>query len=156
MEDVRFFGGQYGIWTRTPSPSWQFTAVDAYFEGQREAAIRETAAGLTLVRPHFRNVPTAVSIDANYHDELWIKDGRMEDISGPAVIISLEDNARTEINMENVVCRRVPTFALLRESGKTFAGPGRDVRGEGVLARAALRRHRRDAGDRRTSSRPCR
>ena len=47
----------------------------------------------------------------------------MEEISGPAVIISLEQNARTEINMENVVCRRVPTFALLRESGKTFAAP---------------------------------
>jgi sugar lactone lactonase YvrE len=123
MEDVRFFGGQYGIWTRTPSPGWQFTAVDAYFDGQREAAIRERAAGLTLVRPHFRNVPTAISIDADSHDELWVKDGRMEEVTGPAVIISLEQNARTEINMENIVCRRVPTFARLRESGKTFAGP---------------------------------
>ncbi len=123
MEDVRFYGGQYGIWTRTPSPGWQFTAVDAYFEGQREAAIRESAAGLTLVRPHFRNVPAAISIDPQSHDELWIKDGRMEDVSGPAVAISLEQNARTEINIENVVCRRVPTFALLRESGKTFTAP---------------------------------
>ena len=123
MEDVRFFGGQYGIWTRTPSPSWQFTAVDAYFEGQREAAIREFMAGLTLIRPHFRNVPTAISIDADFPDELWIKDGRMEDVSGPAVIISLEQNARTEINMENVVCRRVPIFALFRESGKKVAAP---------------------------------
>jgi sugar lactone lactonase YvrE len=123
MEDVRFFGGQYGIWTRTPSPGWQFTAVDAYFEGQREAAIRERAAGLTLIRPHFRNVPTAISIDAGFHDELWIKDGRMEDVSGPAVIVSLEDNPRTEINMEHIVCGRVPTFALFRESGKKVAGP---------------------------------
>lgn len=124
MENVRFFGGTYGIWTRIPSPGWQFTAVDVYFEGQKEAAIRETMAGLTLVRPYFKNVPTAVSIDANFYDEFWIKDGRMEDISGPAVIISLEDNARTEINMENVVCRRVPTFAQLRDSGKTFTAPG--------------------------------
>jgi sugar lactone lactonase YvrE len=124
MEDVRFFGGQYGIWTRTPSPSWQFTAVDAYFEGQREAAIRETMAGLTLIRPQFRNVPTAVSIDAGYPDELWIKDGRMEDITGPALIISSEQNARTEINVENVVCRHVPVFAWFRESGKKVAGPG--------------------------------
>jgi len=123
MEDVRFFGGQYGLWTRTPSPSWQFMAVDVYFEGQREAAIRETMAGLTLVRPHFRNVPTAISIDDGWPDELWVKDGRMEDIAGPAVIISLEQNARTEINMENVVCRRVPVFALFRESGKKVAGP---------------------------------
>jgi sugar lactone lactonase YvrE len=124
MEDVRFFGGQYGIWMRTPSPGWQFTAVDAYFEGQTEAAIRETMAGLTLVRPSFKNVPTVISIDAGFYDELWIKDGRMEDISGPAVIVSLEDNPRTEINIENVVCRRVPTFARLRDSGKTFAAPG--------------------------------
>ena len=123
MEDVRFIGGQYGIWTRVPSPSWQFTAVDAYFEGQREAAIREWMAGLTLIRPHFRNVPTAIAIDAGYPDELWIKDGRMEDITGSAVIISLEQNARTEINMENVVCRRVPIFAEFRESGKLVAGP---------------------------------
>lgn len=123
MEDVRFFGGRYGIWTRTPSPSWQFTAVDAYFEGQREASIREWAAGLTLIRPHFRNVPTAIAIDPNFHDELWIKDARLEDVSGPAVIISLEENPRTQVNMENVVCRGVPTFAKLRESGTLFAGP---------------------------------
>lgn len=124
MEDVRFFGGRYGIWMRTPSPGWQFTAVDVHFEGQAEAAIRETAAGLTLVRPSFKNVPTAVSIDAGAYDELWIKDGRMEDVSGPAVVISLEENPRTEINVENVVCRRVPVFARLRGSGKSFAAPG--------------------------------
>jgi sugar lactone lactonase YvrE len=122
-EDVHFYGGQYGIWTQRPSPGWQFTVVDASFEGQREAAIREREAGLTLIRPHFRNVPTAISIDSGYADELWMKDGRMEDISGPAVIVSLEQNPQTEINMENVVCQRVPVFASLRESGKKFPGP---------------------------------
>jgi hypothetical protein len=123
MEDVRFFGGDYGIWTRTPSPSWQFTAVDAYFEGQRVAAIRETAAGLTLVRPHFRKVPTAVSIDAGSPDNLWIKNGRMEEISGPAVALGQEDVPRNQINMEGVVCRAVPTFVLY-PSGKKFTAPG--------------------------------
>jgi sugar lactone lactonase YvrE len=124
MEDVRFTGGRYGIWTRTPSPGWQFTAVDASFEGQREAAIRETQAGLTLIRPHFRGVPSAVTIDAGSVEELWIKNGRMEEISGPAVVISMAQNPRTEINMENVVCRRVPVFASYRESGKQVAGAG--------------------------------
>jgi hypothetical protein len=124
MEDVSFHGGQYGIWTQTPSPGWQFTAVDATFEGQREAAIRERAAGLTLIRPWFRNVPTAISIDPESHDELWVKDGRFEDISGAAVIVSLEQNARTEINMENAICRRVPVFATFRESGRKVAAPG--------------------------------
>jgi sugar lactone lactonase YvrE len=123
MEDVAFHGGQYGIWTGTPSPGWQFTAVDAAFDAQREAAIRERAAGLTLIRPRFRSVPTAISIDANSHDELWVKDGRFEDISGPAVIVSLEDNPRTEINFEDAVCRRVPVFASFRESGRKMAAP---------------------------------
>src|ERR1022692_3163841 len=107
-EDVHFYGGKYGIWTRKPSPGWRFTVIDATFEGQREAAIREHEAGLTLIRPQFKNVPTAISIDPRYSEELWVKDGRMENITGPAVIISNENNARTEINMENVVCRNVP------------------------------------------------
>jgi hypothetical protein len=117
-QDVHFYGGRYGIWTRRPSPGWQFTIIDASFEGQREAAIREYEAGLTLIRPQFRNVPTAISIDPNYSDELWVKDGRMEDIAVPAVVISNENNAHTEINMENVICRKVPVFASYRESGK--------------------------------------
>jgi sugar lactone lactonase YvrE len=124
MEDVKFHGGQYGIWTRKPSPGWQFMAVDVAFEGQREAAIRDVDAGLTLVRPHFKRVPNAISIDAGYPDQLWIKDGIVEDVTGPAVVVSLEQNPRTQINMENVVCRGVPTFTLFRESGKKLAGPG--------------------------------
>jgi hypothetical protein len=121
-QDVHFYGGQYGIWTRKPSPGWQFTVIDATFDGQREAAIREREAGLTLIRPQFKDVPTAISIDAQFSDELWIKDARMENITGPAVIISNEYGARTEINMENVVCRGVPVFVSYRESGKNVAG----------------------------------
>src|SRR5262249_3671331 len=36
----------------------------------------------------------------------------------------LEKSPRTEINLENVACRRVATFALLRESGRRLAAPG--------------------------------
>ena len=122
-QDLHFWGGKYGIWTRKPSPGWQFTVTDSTFEGQKEAAIREHEAGLTLIRPEFRNVPTAISIDPGYFDELWVKDARLENISGPAVIISDENSPRTEINMENAVCHGVPVFASFRESGKQVAGP---------------------------------
>ncbi len=124
VEDVKFYGGRYAIWTATPSPGWQLTIVDAVFENQREAAIRERAAGLTLIRPHFKNVPTTIDIDAGFPDELWVKNARMENISGPSVIVSLEKNPRTEINMENVVCQGVPVFALFRDSGRKTATPG--------------------------------
>ncbi len=69
VEDAHFHGGQYGIMTRKPSPGWQYTLVDTSFEGQSVAAIRCHEAGLTLVRPDFRNVPTAIAIDENYAEE---------------------------------------------------------------------------------------
>jgi sugar lactone lactonase YvrE len=121
-DDLHFFGGKYGIWTRKPSPGWQFTLIDSSFEGQSEAAIREHEAGLTLIRPQFKNVPTAISIDPAYADELWVKDARLENIAGPAVIISDENSPRTEINMENVICQGVPLFASFRESNKQVKG----------------------------------
>jgi hypothetical protein len=76
--DLHFYGGRYGILTKKPSPAWQYTLLDSTFEGQREAAIRENEAGLTLVHDEFKNVPTAVSIDAGYSDELWLKNVRFE------------------------------------------------------------------------------
>ncbi len=101
-EDLHFHGGQFGIMARKPSPAWQFTLIDSTFDGQREAAIRENEAGLTLVHDEFRNVPTAVSIDPHYSDQLWIKDSRFENITGPAVVISNDASRMTEINFENI------------------------------------------------------
>jgi sugar lactone lactonase YvrE len=123
-EDLHFYGGQYGIMTRKPSPGWQFTLLDSTFEGQSQAAIKEHEAGLTIIRTHIKNVPAVISIDPGYADELWVKDSRFEDISGPALTISNENNARTEINLENIVCRHVPIFVTFRESAKNLAGAG--------------------------------
>jgi sugar lactone lactonase YvrE len=123
-EDLHFYGGQYGIISGKTSPGWQFTLLDSTFEGQTEAAIREHEAGVTLVHDTFRNLPHAVSIDAGGVDEMWAQDTRFEDISGPAITISDQNNARTEVNLEHILCRNVKVFALLRESGRKIAGPG--------------------------------
>jgi len=122
--DLHFYGGDYGIITSKPSPGWQFTLLDSTFEGQRKAAIREHEAGLTLIHSTFRNVPEAIEIEPNYSEELWVRDVRFENITGPAITISNEHNFRTEINLESIACDRVPTFALLRESGKQMQAPG--------------------------------
>ena len=82
-EDLHFYGGRYGILTDNTSPFWQFTLIDSVFEGQRDAAIREHMAGLTLVRDTFRNVPVAIDIDPHYSDQLWVKDSRFENVSRP-------------------------------------------------------------------------
>jgi len=123
-EDLHFYGGRYAILTEKPSPAWQFTLIDSTFEGQRDAAIREHEAGLTLIRDAFHNVPTAIDIDPQYSDELWVKDCRFENISGPAIIISNEKSPLTEIGFENAIMSHVPTFALFRESGRRILGKG--------------------------------
>ena len=123
-EDLHFYGGRYGILTEKTSPAWQFTLIDSTFEGQRESAIREHEAGLTLIRDMFRNVPKAIDIDAGYPDQLWAKDCRFERITDTVVTISKEDSPLTEIGFENAVITYAPTFARLRESGKTIPGKG--------------------------------
>jgi len=123
-EDLHFYGGRYGILTEKTSPAWQFTLIDSIFDGQREAAVREHEAGLTLIRDTVRNVPVGIDIDPEYSDELWVKDSRFESVSGQAVTISNEKSPLTEVGFQNVVLSEVPTFALLRESGRKIAGKG--------------------------------
>jgi len=124
VQDLHISGGRFGILTENTSPYWPFTVIDSVFEGQRDAAIREYMAGLTVVRTTFKNVPIAIEIAREYSDELWVKDARFENISNAAVLVSNERNAMTEVGFENAVCIGVPTFARLRESGRSFAGRG--------------------------------
>ena len=123
IDDCRFYGGEFGIITTKPSPSWPFLMIDSYFEGQRIAAIETEEGGLTLVRDHFKNVPSAIIIRPDRAEELWMTDSRLEDISGPAIIISDEHNARPQINLHNIVCERVPILATFRTSGKQIEAP---------------------------------
>ncbi len=123
-EDLQIYGGRYGILTEKTSPAWQFTLIDSTFEGQRESAIREHEAGLTLIRDTFRNVPAAIDIDPKYYDQLWVKDSRFENITGAVVTISSEKSPLNEIGFENATLSHAPTFALFRENGRKIAGKG--------------------------------
>jgi hypothetical protein len=125
MEDVHFHGGRYGIVTEKTSPAWQFTLIDSTFDGQRDAAIREHEADVTLVNVTMRNAPVGIEIDEGYSDSLWGKDVRFENISRAGVNISNERSAFTQIGFENALATNTPVFARFRESGKTIAGkPG--------------------------------
>ncbi len=124
VEDLHFHGGQYGIISRRSAPGWPILVIDCTFEGQSAAAISCDEAGLAVVRPQFKNVPTAVSIVPDKPDELWLSDARLENVTGPALVVSNEHSARTQINLQNVVCKEVPVLAKFRQSGKTVAGVG--------------------------------
>jgi hypothetical protein len=124
--DLHFHGGRYGILAEKTSPAWQFTLVDSSFDGQRDAAIREHEAGLTLVNTDIRNTQVGIDIDRGYGDWLWGKDVRFENVSKAAVVISNENNVYTQVGFERVSARNVPTFAHFRDSGKDLQGHGRN------------------------------
>jgi hypothetical protein len=115
IEDVHFFDGRYGIITENTSPFWPFTILDSTFEGQRDAAIREHMAQLTVVRSTFRRVPVAVDVDPQYSDQVWLEDSRFEDVSNAIVVIGLK-NPETQIGIENATCSNVPVSARFREA----------------------------------------
>ncbi|MBO9499531.1 MAG: SMP-30/gluconolactonase/LRE family protein [Novosphingobium sp.] len=127
-EDLHFKGGRYGILAEKTSPAWPFSLVDSTFEGQRDAAIREHEAGLTLLGVTFRDVPIGIEIDRGYGDWLWGQDVRFENVRQAGVVISNEDNVYTQIGFQNAVAVNTPAFARFRDSGKVVAGKGRAYR----------------------------
>lgn len=124
--NLRFFGGRYGILAEKTSPAWQFTLLDSQFDGQRDAAIREHEAALTLANTDIRNTPVGIEINRGYGDWLWGHDVRFENVSKAGVIISNENNAYTQVSFERISARNVPVFAQFRDSGKKLAAPGRN------------------------------
>jgi hypothetical protein len=124
VEDLHFHGGQYGIITARAAPGWPILAIDCTFEGQSEAALKIEQSGLAIVRPSIKDVPIVAEIIPDQSDQLWISDGRFENISGPAIIISNGKNPRTQVNLESVICKNVPVIARFRESGEEIPGKG--------------------------------
>ena len=117
LENIAFFGGDYGIYTTKASPGWPVMMVDAYFEGQRIAALRCQESGLSMVNLQVKNVPTVIEIEPNYSDRLYIENSRFENVSGPAFIISNENNSNNQITLRNVDCSNVPMLVKYRRSG---------------------------------------
>ncbi|KQY93806.1 gluconolaconase [Caulobacter sp. Root1455] len=136
--DLHFKGGRYGILAEKTSPAWGFLLLDSTFEGQRDAAIREHEAGLTLVNVAMRDTPVGIEIDRGYGDWLWGKDVRFENVAKAAVVISNEANVYTQVGFENAVAVDTPVFARLRDSGKSVAGP---VGGKGRAYRVSSFTH---------------
>ncbi|HEX7585896.1 MAG TPA: glycosyl hydrolase family 28-related protein, partial [Prolixibacteraceae bacterium] len=123
MEDVKFYGGDYGIYTTKASPGWQFMMLDTYFEGQRKAAIKTQEAGLTIVRMSVKNVPSVVLVDQNYWEKLFMEDCRFENVSGPAIEVSNEGNANMQVNIRNLVCKNVPVLIHYPKTNTQTAAP---------------------------------
>ena len=123
-DNLRFFGGRYGIVTEKTSPAWQFTLIDSEFSGQRDAAIREHEVDLTLVNVAIRDTPVGIEIDRGYSDSLWGKNVRFENVRRAGIVISNEQSVFTQIGFDNAVGVNTPVFAQFRDSGRTIPGQG--------------------------------
>ena len=123
-QNLRFFGGRYGIVTEKTSPAWQFTLIDSDFTGQREAAIREHEVDLTLVNVAIRDTPVGIAIDRGYSDSLWGKQVRFENVRDAGVVISSEKSVFTQIGFDDAIGIATPVFAKFRDSGRVVAGAG--------------------------------
>ncbi|HEY3372558.1 MAG TPA: glycosyl hydrolase family 28-related protein [Prolixibacteraceae bacterium] len=124
MEDVSFYGGDYGIYTTKTSPGWQMMMTDTYFEGQRKAAIKSQEGGLTIVRLQAKNVPVVIDIDPNYADKIFMEDCLFDNVSETALIISNENNYCNQISLRNIDCRKVPVLVKYRRSNTQTLGSG--------------------------------
>lgn len=117
MEDVNFYGGEYGISTARTSPGWPMMMVDLYFEGQQKAAIISRNTGMTIVNMQVKNTPIGVELQEDVTDRLFLEKCLFENV-GKAVVIGVEDNATNQINMIHVDCKNVPVIAHFTKSGK--------------------------------------
>ena len=116
MEDVRFYGGDYGIYTTKASPGWPYVMLDTYFEGQRKAAIKSQEAGLSIVRMHVKNVPVVIDIDKGFWEKLYMDNCLFEEVKDAVVKVGMLETPETQINFNNVVCKNAPVLINYKDA----------------------------------------
>ena len=117
IENVRFFGGDYGITSGRTSPGWPMMMVDTYFEGQRKAAVLSREAGFAIVNMYAKNVPVAFEME-NRIDRLHIENSYFENVSKAGIIVSVENSPFSQLNLMNVHCKNVPVLVQYLQSGR--------------------------------------
>lgn len=128
MENVLFLGGDYGIITNRTSPGWPMMIVDTRFEGQRKAAIHTSEGGLAIVNMHAKDVPVAVEMAKGMADRLFMENCLLENVSRAGIVISVENNVMSQVNLLHIDCRNVPVLVKHQESEVTEKGPGKQYR----------------------------
>ena len=118
IENVRFYGGDYGITSGRTSPGWPMMMVDTYFEGQRKAAILSRETGFAIVNMYAKNVPVAFEMEQNNADRLHIENSFFENVSKAGIVVSVENNSFSQLNLINLQCKNVPVLINYLQSGK--------------------------------------
>lgn len=120
MEDLRFEGGEYGIYTHNCSPGWPFVLLDSAFLFQRKAAVATRETGFTGIRLQINDVPAAFvplpDMESSW-EKLYLEDCVFSDISDAAIQFHLENNSFNQYHLHNVFCHNVPVLIHKLDSG---------------------------------------
>ena len=122
LEDVRFYGGEYGIISSRTSPGWPMMMVDTYFEGQKKAAVYSKEVGFAIVNMHVKNTPVAFEMVENLADRLHVENSLWENVSEAGVKVSVVGNTFSQLNLVNVDCKNVPVLVDYTQNEKKIIG----------------------------------
>lgn len=123
IEDLKFYGGEYGISSSRTSPGWPMMMIDLYFEGQRKAAVLSRNTGMTIVSMHVKNTPVAVELQHGVADRLFMENCLFENVE-KGVIVGVEKEAGTQINLLNIICNNVDFPIHFSPSGTNIIAKG--------------------------------
>lgn len=133
LEDVRIFGGRFGITSQRTSPGWPMMLVDTYFEGQTQAAIYAREVGMALVNMQVKNAPVAIEMADNVVDRLYVENSAWENVQ-TGVLVSVDDNTFGQLNLKGVDCKNVPVLVKHRHGNQQIAGIGKMYRADEVIS----------------------
>ena len=121
VENLKFYGGEYGISSSRTSPGWPMLLIDLYFEDQRQAAILSRNTGMSIISMQANNVPVAVELQRGVSDRLFMEDCLFKNV-GKGLVIGVSNEAGSQINLIDVVCQKVDIPIHFSSDGKNIKG----------------------------------
>ena len=124
IEDLNFYGGDYGITTARTSPGWPMMMIDLNFKGQRKAAIISRNTGMTIVSMHVKDTPVAIELQRGIADRLFLEDCLFENVK-KGIVVGVENETDSQINVRNLTCSNVDVPVYFASTDKSIDGKGR-------------------------------
>jgi hypothetical protein len=121
IENLKFYGGEYGISSSRTAPGWPMLMIDCYFEGQRKAAVLSRNTGMSIVSMHVKNVPVALELQKGIADRLFMENCLFRNVE-KGVVIGVENEAGSQINLVNILCHNVDVPVHFTPSGQNIEG----------------------------------
>lgn len=120
IEDISFYGGQYGIISTKCSPGWPFVMVDCRFSNQKQSAIRSREVGWNVIRTHCKHTSNFIEVDEGYFEKIYIENSIFEDMNS-VLNVALDQNSLTQINIKDCQLKSLENVVEYKDTGRNIA-----------------------------------